>query len=98
MTLASLYLIFLAGSFVRMTGSGMGCPDWPKCFGHYIPPTTEHQIKWQPNTSYKKGMIIVKNEALFVAEKKVRTHKALAPRQGTQARLEAIRELTMAAT
>ena len=73
MTLASLYLIFLAGSFVRMTGSGMGCPDWPKCFGHYIPPTAEHQIKWQPNTSYKKGMIIVKNEALFVAEKKVRT-------------------------
>ncbi len=29
-TLASLYLIFLAGSIVRMTGSGMGCPDWPK--------------------------------------------------------------------
>lgn len=72
-TLASLYLIFLAGSFVRMTGSGMGCPDWPKCFGYYIPPTSEEQIIWQPNSSYNKGMIIVKDQALYVAEKEVRT-------------------------
>lgn len=72
-TLISLYLIFLAGSFVRMTGSGMGCPDWPKCFGYYIPPTSEKQITWQPNKRYKKGMIIIKDEVLFVAEKEVET-------------------------
>ena len=72
-TLASLYLIFLAGSIVRMTGSGMGCPDWPKCFGYYIPPTSEEQITWQPNSIYEEGMIIIKDEVLFVAEQEVRT-------------------------
>lgn len=57
-----------------MTGSGMGCPDWPKCFGYYIPPTSEEQINWQPNTDYKKGMIIIKNETLYVAQKDVKTY------------------------
>lgn len=69
----SVYLIFLAGAVVRMTGSGMGCPDWPKCFGYYIPPTSETQITWQPNASYKKGFIIIKDEVLFVADKNVKT-------------------------
>ena len=72
-TLVSLYLIFLAGSIVRMTGSGMGCPDWPKCFGYYIPPTSEEQITWQPNSTYEEGIIIIKDEVLFVAEQEVKT-------------------------
>ena len=72
-SLISVYLIFLAGSVVRMTGSGMGCPDWPKCFGYYIPPTSEEQITWQANTDYEEGMIIVKNKKLFVAENDLKT-------------------------
>lgn len=72
-SIVSLYLIFLAGAVVRMTGSGMGCPDWPKCFGYYIPPTEEEQITWKPNTEFKKGMIIIKDETLFVAENDLKT-------------------------
>jgi cytochrome c oxidase assembly protein subunit 15 len=69
----SVYLIFLAGAIVRMTGSGMGCPDWPKCFGYYIPPTSEEQITWKPNTVFNEGFIIIKDEVLFVAEHDLKT-------------------------
>ena len=51
-----------------MTGSGMGCPDWPKCFGYYIPPTDESQLIWSPNQSYEQGAIVIKEEALIVAK------------------------------
>ena len=67
-SLILVYLVILAGATVRMTGSGMGCPDWPKCFGYYIPPTHENDLSFKPNTQYNKGQAIINNENLFVAK------------------------------
>src|SRR5665811_1142520 len=37
-------LIVLTGAAVRLTGSGLGCPDWPKCYGGTVPPLETHAV------------------------------------------------------
>ncbi len=49
-------MLILAGAIVRSTGSGMGCPDWPKCFGRYIPPTQASELPFNYQEIYKEKL------------------------------------------
>jgi heme a synthase len=42
--LIALTLIVLTGAAVRLTGSGLGCPTWPKCYGNVYPPLKTHAL------------------------------------------------------
>ena len=60
-TIIALFVLILAGGIVRSSGSGMGCPDWPKCFGSIVPPVNASQLPVDYQDKYLKQRI-AKNE------------------------------------
>ena len=63
-----VYLVIATGGVVRMTGSGMGCPDWPKCFGYYVPPTNIAELSWMSKKIFKKGQMIILKDELKISK------------------------------
>src|SRR5260370_32122510 len=64
--LAALSIIVLTGAAVRLTDSGLGCPDWPKCYGKTLPPLSTHAVIEYSNRAIS-GLVGLIAVAVFVA-------------------------------
>jgi cytochrome c oxidase assembly protein subunit 15 len=65
--LVALSVIVLTGAAVRLTDSGLGCPDWPKCYGKALPPLSTHAVIEYSNRAISGLVGVIAVVAFFLA-------------------------------
>ena len=77
--LGALAMIVVTGAAVRLTGSGLGCPDWPKCYGGTVPPLDTHALIEYANRIFTGfvGIVVIAASVLAWRRRPFRWHLAL---------------------
>lgn len=77
--IAGLTLILVGlGGFVRATGAGLACPDWPLCFGRVIPDTALPGVTQEVTHRVVAGLVAVASVYLWICSYRLRrTHQML---------------------